>query len=237
MTALAWRGDPPQPPELLAAQAAQALADATAEEIVQWAADTFDDRLCLTSSMTDAVLVHLASVVQPGIDVIFLDTGYHFAETVGMRDAVAAVYPVNVVNVPPERTVAEQDAEFGERLYARNPDLCCAMRKVRPLERVLGQYDAWLTGLRREETPSRRHAKAVEWDARREMVKVNPIIGWTQDQVDEYIDAHGILVNPLVSEGYPSIGCATCTLRIEPGADPRSGRWAGTGKSECGIHD
>src|ERR1700722_15207470 len=190
MTALAWRSDPSQPPELLAAQAAQALADATAEEIVQWAADTFDDRLCLTSSMTDAVLVHLASVVQPGIDVIFLDTGYHFAETVGMRDAVAAVYPVNVVNVIPERTVAEQDAEFGERLYARNPDLCCAMRKVRPLERVLGQYDAWLTGLRREETPSRRHAKAVEWDARREMVKVNPIIGWTQDQVDEYIDAH-----------------------------------------------
>ena len=105
--------------------------------------------------MTDAVLIHLASVVQPGIDVIFLDTGYHFAETVGMRDAVAAVYPVNVVNVIPERTVAEQDAEFGERLYARNPDLCCAMRKVRPLERVLGQYDAWLTGLRREETPSR----------------------------------------------------------------------------------
>jgi phosphoadenosine phosphosulfate reductase len=206
MTAQAWRGDPPQPPEVFAAQAAQALADATAEEIVQWAADTFDDRLCLTSSMTDAVLIHLASVVQPGIDVIFLETGYHFAETIGMRDA-------------------------------RDPDLCCAMRKVQPLERTLRQYDAWITGVRREETPSRRHAKAVEWDARRQMVKVNPIVGWTQDQVDEYIDTHGILVNPLVPEGYPSIGCATCTLRVEPGADPRSGRWAGTGKSECGIHD
>jgi phosphoadenosine phosphosulfate reductase len=237
MTVLAWRGDPPQPPEVFAEQAAQALADATAEEIVQWAADTFDDRLCLTSSMTDAVLIHLASVVQPGIDVIFLDTGYHFAETIGMRDAVATVYPVNVVNVTPERTVAQQNAEFGERLYARNPDLCCAMRKVQPLERTLRQYDAWITGVRREETPSRRHAKAVEWDSRRQMVKVNPIVGWTQDQVDEYIDTHGILVNPLVPEGYPSIGCATCTLRVDPGADPRSGRWAGTGKSECGIHE
>jgi phosphoadenosine phosphosulfate reductase len=183
------------------------------------------------------VLIHLASLAQPGIDVIFLDTGYHFAETIGTRDAVAVVYPVNVVNVTPERTVAEQDAEFGARLYARDPDLCCAMRKVQPLERTLRQYDAWITGVRRDETPARRHAKAVEWDARRQMVKVNPIVGWTQDDVDAYITEHGILVNPLVSEGYPSIGCATCTRRIAPGADPRSGRWAGTGKNECGIHE
>jgi len=223
--------------EQLAAEAARALAGATAEEIVQWAADTFDDRLCLTSSMTDAVLIHLASRVQPGIDVIFLDTGYHFAETIGTRDAVAVVYPVNVVNVTPERTVAEQDAEFGARLHARDPDFCCRMRKVQPLERALRQYDAWITGVRRDETSSRRNAQAVEWDARRQMVKVNPIVSWTQDDVDEYIAEHGILVNPLVFDGYPSIGCATCTLRIEPGADPRSGRWAGTGKNECGIHD
>jgi len=216
--------------EQLAAQAAEALAGATAEEIVQWAADTFEDRLCLTSSMTDAVLIHLASLVQPGIDVIFLDTGYHFAETIGTRDAIAAVYPVNVVNVTPERTLAEQDAEFGERLYARDPDFCCHMRKVQPLARILRQYDAWITGVRRDETPARRHAKAVEWDARRQMVKVNPIVSWTQDQVDEYIAAHRILVNPLVFDGYPSIGCATCTRRIEPGASPRSGRWAGTVK-------
>jgi phosphoadenosine phosphosulfate reductase len=223
--------------EQLAAEAARALAGATAEEIVQWAADTFDDRLCLTSSMTDAVLIHLASRVQPGIDVVFLDTGYHFAETIGTRDAVAVVYPVNVVNVTPERTVAEQDAEFGARLYARDPDFCCHMRKVQPLERTLRQYDAWITGVRRDETASRRNAQAVEWDARRQMVKVNPIVSWTQDDVDAYITEHGILVNPLVDDGYPSIGCATCTLRIEPGADPRSGRWAGTGKNECGIHD
>src|SRR6202035_4778265 len=108
--------------EQLAAQAAEALADATAEEIVQWAADTFDDRLCLTSSMTDAVLIHLASLVQPGIDVLFLDTGYHFAETVGTRDAVATVYPVNVISITPDLTVPAQDAEFGPRLYSRDPD-------------------------------------------------------------------------------------------------------------------
>jgi phosphoadenosine phosphosulfate reductase len=237
MPALTRGGDPLKPAAELAAQAAEELADATAQEIVQWAADTFDDRLCLTSSMTDAVLIHLASLVQPGIDVIFLDTGYHFAETIGMRDAVAAVYPVNVVNVTPERTVAEQDAEFGERLYARDPDFCCNMRKVQPLQRALRQYDAWLTGLRRDETPARRGMKPVEWDAKRQMVKVNPIVSWTQDQVEEYITTHGILVNTLLSDGYPSIGCATCTRRIAPGADPRSGRWAGTGKSECGIHE
>ncbi|HEY3734138.1 MAG TPA: phosphoadenylyl-sulfate reductase [Streptosporangiaceae bacterium] len=230
-------GDVPKPSAQLAADAADRLEGATAQEIVQWAADTFDDRLCLTSSMTDAVLIHLASLIQPGIDVLFLDTGYHFAETIGTRDAVATVYPVNVISVTPSRTVPAQDAEFGPQLYARNPDFCCRMRKVKPLERALAPYDAWLTGVRRDETAARRRTRAVEWDARRQMVKVNPIVGWTQEQVEAYIAEHGILVNPLVYDGYPSIGCGPCTLRIEPGADPRSGRWAGTGKSECGIHD
>jgi phosphoadenosine phosphosulfate reductase len=142
-----------------------------------------------------------------------------------------------VVNVTPERTVAAQEAEFGPRLYTRDPDLCCHMRKVEPLARALTPYDAYVTGVRRGETLSRRHAQPVEWDARRQLVKVNPIVGWSQEQVEEYIDAHAILVNPLVYDGYPSIGCATCTRRIAPGADPRSGRWAGTGKSECGLHD
>jgi phosphoadenosine phosphosulfate reductase len=223
--------------EQLAARAAQALADASAQEIVQWAADTFDDRLCVTSSMTDAVIIHLASLAQPGIDVLFLDTGYHFAETIGTRDAVAVTYPVNVVNITAERTVAGQDAEFGPRLYSRDPDLCCHMRKVEPLVRALAPYNAYVTGVRRDETLSRQHAQAVEWDAKRQLVKVNPIVSWTQQQVEDYIAEHAILVNPLVYDGYPSIGCATCTRRIAPGADPRSGRWAGTGKSECGLHD
>ena len=186
--------------------------------------------------MTDAVIVDLASRHVPGIDVLFLDTGYHFAETIGTRDAVAAVYPVNVVNVTPPTTVAEQDAELGPKLYARNPDLCCYLRKVVPLEQSLEPYDAWITGVRREETDARTDTKVVQWDPRRQMVKINPIVDWTQKQVDDYIAEHGVLVNPLVYDGYPSIGCATCTARVETGADPRSGRWAGSAKTECGIH-
>jgi phosphoadenosine phosphosulfate reductase len=220
----------------LAETAARELQDASAEEVIRWATDTFGPRICITSSMSDAVIMHLASAVSPGIDVVFLDTGYHFPETIGTRDAAAAVYPINLVNVTPSRTVAEQDAELGPRLYGRNPDLCCYLRKVEPLERTLKNYDAWITGVRREETLSRRATRVVEYDPKRQMVKVNPIVGWTSEQVDEYIAANGVLVNPLVYDGYPSIGCRTCTMRVAPGADPRSGRWAGTGKTECGIH-
>jgi phosphoadenosine phosphosulfate reductase len=242
--AYSWDGSPdderhvkdPQRMRTRAEQAAKDLEDASAEEVIRWAVEEFGDRICITSSMSDAVLIHLASTIKPGIDVLFLDTGYHFPETIGTRDAVSAVYPVTLVNVTPSRTVAEQDAALGPRLYGRNPDLCCFLRKVEPLERALSGYDAWFTGVRRDETLSRRSARVVEWDAKREMVKVNPIVSWTSEQVDEYIAANGVLVNPLVYDGYPSIGCRTCTLRVAPGEDPRSGRWAGTGKTECGIH-
>jgi phosphoadenosine phosphosulfate reductase len=220
----------------LAEQAAEELEGASAEEIIRWAANTFGDRICVTSSMTDAVIIHLASSVKPGIDVVFLDTGYHFPETIGTRDAAQVVYPINLINVTPSRTVAEQDAELGPRLYGRNPDLCCYLRKVEPLEKSLKNYDAWISGVRRDETDKRANTRVVEWDPRREMVKVNPIATWSDEKVEAFIADNGVLVNPLVEDGYPSIGCATCTLRVAPGADPRSGRWAGTGKTECGIH-
>jgi phosphoadenosine phosphosulfate reductase len=222
--------------EQIVTRAADELADALPDDILRWAVATFGDRICVTSSMTDAAIVHMASAIRPGIDVIFLDTGYHFPETIGTRDAVAATYPINLINITPSRTVAEQDAELGPRLYGRNPDLCCYLRKVVPLERALDPYDAWITGVRREETDARSDTLVVEWDAKRAMVKVNPIAGWTQEQVDAYIAEHGVLLNPLVDDGYPSIGCATCTMPVKPGADPRSGRWAGTGKTECGLH-
>jgi phosphoadenosine phosphosulfate reductase len=226
----------PEELRLRAERAARTLDGAPAEEVLAWAAEEFGDRICVTSSMTDTVLIDLASRAKPGISVIFLDTGYHFAETIGTRDAAAAVYPINLVNVTPSRTVAEQDRDLGPRLYGRNPDLCCYLRKVAPLEKALEPYGAWITGLRREETAARSRARAVEWDPRRRMVKVNPIVEWSQEQVDAYIEERGVLVNPLVYDGYPSIGCAPCTLRVQPGADARSGRWAGTGKTECGIH-
>ncbi|MDF9715320.1 phosphoadenylyl-sulfate reductase [Nocardioides sp. ChNu-153] len=209
---------------------------APAEDIIEWAFATFGERFCLTSSMGDAVLSHLAAKVAPGIDVVFLDTGYHFAETIGTRDAVAATMDVNVITIGPTRTVAEQDAEHGPELYKRDPDLCCALRKVEPLRSSLDGYDAWATGLRRAETSNRVIAPVVGWDAKKKKVKVSPIARWSDDDVERYIEENGVLVNPLAYDGYPSIGCWPCTRRVAPGDDPRSGRWAGTNKTECGIH-
>lgn len=209
---------------------------APAEVIIEWAAATFGERFCITSSMGDAVLAHLAEKVVPGVDVVFLDTGYHFVETIGTRDAVQATMNVNLISITPVQTVAEQDAEYGPELYKRDPDLCCALRKVKPLADSLAKYDAWATGLRRAETHNRVIAPVIGWDAKKQKVKVSPIARWSDEQVERYIAENGVLVNPLVYDGYPSIGCAPCTRRVAPGEDPRSGRWAGTNKTECGIH-
>ena len=209
---------------------------APAEDIIEWAVATFGERFCITSSMGDAVLAHLASRVAPGIDVVFLDTGYHFAETIGTRDAVAATLPVNLLTITPVQSVAEQDAEFGPDLWRRDPDLCCAMRKVAPLRDSLAGYDAWATGLRRAETHNRVIAPVIGWDVRKRKVKVSPLARWSDAQVERYIAENGVLVNPLQYDGYPSIGCLPCTRRVAPGEDARSGRWSGTGKTECGIH-
>jgi phosphoadenosine phosphosulfate reductase len=209
---------------------------APAETILDWAVETFGDRFCITSSMADAVLAHLASEVAPGIDVVFLDTGYHFIETIGTRDAVAATMPVNVVTLSPTISVREQDEQYGKDLFARDPDLCCKLRKVQPLTEGLASYDAWATGLRREETHDRVIAPVVGWDEGKQKVKVSPLARWTQSDVDRYIAENNVLVNPLQYDGYPSIGCWPCTHRVAPGDDARSGRWSGTGKTECGIH-
>ena len=209
---------------------------APAEVIIEWAVATFGARFAITSSMGDAVLAHLASTVAPGIDVVFLDTGYHFAETIGTRDAVEATMPVNLINITPVQSVAEQDATYGKDLYKTDPDLCCALRKVQPLAESLEQYDAWATGLRRAETHNRVIAPVVGWDEKKQKVKVSPLARWTDDEVEQYIAENGVLVNPLQYDGYPSIGCWPCTQRVAPGEDPRSGRWAGTAKTECGIN-
>ncbi|MEV7431352.1 MULTISPECIES: phosphoadenylyl-sulfate reductase [unclassified Nocardioides] len=209
---------------------------APAEVIIEWAAATFGERFCVTSSMGDAALAHLASKVVPGIDVVFLDTGYHFVETIGTRDAVEATMDVTLLTITPRQTVAEQDAEHGKDLYRTDPDLCCKLRKVQPLADALSGYDAWATGLRRAETHNRVIAPVIGWDAKKSKVKVSPLARWSDEQMERYIAENGVLVNPLVYDGYPSIGCAPCTRRVAPGEDPRSGRWAGTNKTECGIH-
>jgi phosphoadenosine phosphosulfate reductase len=220
----------------LAKVAGPELELAPARIIIEWAVETFGERFCITSSMSDGVLAHLAASTAPGIDVVFLDTGYHFAETIGTADAVSATIPINLVTVRPELSVAEQDETHGKDLWATDPDLCCALRKVAPLTRALQDYDAWATGLRRDETRSRVIAPVVGWDDQKQKVKVSPLARWTQDDVDAYITDNDILVNPLLHDGYPSIGCWPCTRRVLPGDDPRSGRWAGLAKTECGIH-
>jgi phosphoadenosine phosphosulfate reductase len=220
----------------MAQEAARDLEGKTPQEILRWAVDTFGDRFCVSSSMGDGVLSSLAASVKPGVDVVFLDTGYHFPETIGTRDAVDQVYDVNVRTVLPLLSVNQQNAQYGSELWRRDPDACCAMRKVEPLNRALADYDAYASGIRRDEAESRAGTRVVEWDDKRGKVKVNPLAGWTQDDVDAYVEENGILVNPLAYDGYPSIGCAPCTHRVAEGDDPRSGRWKGTQKTECGLH-
>ena len=221
----------------LAAAAAAWLDGAQPLEILRWAAREFGDKMCVSSSMTDAVLAHLASRAQPGVPVLFLDTGYHFAGDHrhpgrGRRDDAG------------DR--AERAAAVDGRRAGRRPDAAAARPRPGPVllaaqggaagPRAGAVLGAGSSGVRRDESPSRRNTPVVAWDPRRAVVKVHPLAAWTQDDVDAYIQEHDVLVNPLVSEGYPSLGCAPCTNRPEPGADPRSGRWAGREKTECGIH-
>ncbi len=220
-----------------------ALVAAVGDDVVEqarvalrWARDVFRDRLVVASSMGDEVLVHLASTSAEGVDVLFLDTGYHFAETIGTRDAVAATYDVNVRTLLPLLTKDEQAQQHGPDLFASDPDLCCAIRKVEPLERGLADYDAWVTGMRREDAPTRSDIDVVGWDAKRDMVKLNPLAAWTHDDVERYSADQGVLMNPLRQIGYVSIGCEPCTRPVAAGEDPRAGRWSGNAKTECGLH-
>ncbi|MGD1238921.1 phosphoadenylyl-sulfate reductase [Mycobacterium seoulense] len=230
----------------LAERGAAELEGGDAKDILRWADRHFggpdgprDWATCkwvVACNMQEAVTVSLAADVRPGVPVIFLDTGYHFAETLGTRDAVESVYDIHLLNVTPEHTVQEQDELMGKDLFARQPNECCRLRKVLPLRRALNGYAAWVTGLRRVESPTRANAPEIGYDESFGLVKVNPIVAWTDDDVQEYIERNGVLVNPLVDEGYPSIGCAPCTRKPAPGEDPRSGRWAGRNKTECGLH-
>jgi phosphoadenosine phosphosulfate reductase len=220
----------------LAERGAAELEGASADDLLRWTDENFGGNYIVASNMQDAVLVDLAAKVRPGVDVLFLDTGYHFVETIGTRDAVEAVYDINVVNVTPENTVAKQDELFGKDLFAREPNECCRMRKVEPLSAALRGYSAWVTGIRRVEAPTRANAALISWDKAFGLVKINPLAAWSDEDMQTYIDANDVLVNPLVFEGYPSIGCAPCTAKPVEGADPRSGRWAGLSKTECGLH-
>jgi phosphoadenosine phosphosulfate reductase len=243
-------GDTTRPTEAelreLAARGAAELDGASAPELLRWTEENFGGvngprgwatcNYVVASNMQDAVLVDLAARVRPGVPVMFLDTGYHFVETIGTRDAIESVYDVRVLNVTPEHTVAEQDALVGKDLFASDPGECCRMRKVAPLGKALSGYSAWVTGLRRVEAPTRANAALISFDEAFKLVKINALAAWTDEDIQDYIAEHDVLVNPLVHEGYPSIGCAPCTAKPAEGADPRSGRWQGLAKTECGLH-
>ncbi len=232
--------------QALAERGAAELDGASADDLLRWTDENFGvdagaglpatSGYVVASNMQDAVLVSMAAKIRPGVDILFLDTGYHFVETIGTRDAVEAVYDVNIVNVTAQNSVAKQDELFGKDLFAREPAECCRMRKVEPLGKALMGYSAWVTGIRRVEAPTRANAPLISWDQAFNLVKINPIAAWTDEDIQAYIDANDILVNPLVFDGYPSIGCAPCTSKPAEGADPRSGRWAGSSKTECGLH-
>jgi phosphoadenosine phosphosulfate reductase len=220
----------------IAGKAQATLDGAPAEAVIEWAVEQFGDRFCVTSSMAEGVLTHLAARVAPGVDVVFLDTGLHFPQTLRVRDEVAATMPVTLLTIQPRSTVGQQDGEHGPRLFDRDPDACCALRKVEPLERALANYDAWAAGVRRSETAARANVREVDFEASRGKVKIAPLARWTDADVEAYIRRYDIPVNELLSQGYGSVGCWPCTRRTQPGEDPRAGRWAMFDKTECGLH-
>jgi phosphoadenosine phosphosulfate reductase len=209
------------------AEASRRLDGAPAADIVAWAVEHFGRRLCLTASMTDAVLIDVATKVEPAIEIIFLDTQYHFPETLETVETVRRRYNPNLVVTQPDRPLDD--------LWRTDTDACCAARKVQPLEKALQGKVAWLSGLRRADGPSREETAVVERD-RRGLIKVNPLVNWSDDDVAVYIRDNDVPVNPLVDQGYPSIGCWPCTRAVAPGEDARAGRWAGSEKTECGLH-
>jgi phosphoadenosine phosphosulfate reductase len=202
----------------------------SAEELLSWAASEFGDRLCLTCSWQrqSSALVHMVSELDLDVDVVELDTLVLFEETYATRDRLVERYGLKLKSFRPIDPI--------DRLWETDPDRCCGIRKVEPLERALAGYDAWITGIRREQSPTRANAQKVEWSERYGVWKIQPLVDWDAKRVQAYLSVNEVPYNPLHDRGYPSIGCTHCTRPVAAGEDQRAGRWAGSGKLECGIH-
>lgn len=209
-----------------------------AQDVLAWAAERFDGRIVLTCSWQrqSSVLVDMLHRLGAEVRIVELDTGLLFPETYATRDRLVERYGIEVERIEPLRTVEEQADDEGPALWTRDPDRCCALRKVEPLRRALSGMDAWITGIRRAQAATRAGARKLELDAVRGVVKVQPLADWSDEQVIGYLLAHDVPYNPLHDQGYPSIGCMPCTRAVRPGEDPRAGRWADSGKTECGLH-
>jgi phosphoadenosine phosphosulfate reductase len=216
----------------------RALADASAAEILRRAAERFPGRIVLTCSWqrTSSVLVHLIASQSLDVRIVEVDTGLLFPETHEVRDRLIDALGITVETLRPRRTVAEQALDRGAELWLREPDACCGLRKVEPLERALEGTDAWVSGLRRSSGGERASVRPFSFDETRGVIKVAPIWRWSSDDVDAYCAEHDLPVHALHAQGYPSIGCVPCTRAVVPGEDERAGRWAGTTKTECGLH-
>jgi phosphoadenosine phosphosulfate reductase len=208
------------------------------EEILEWSVERFSPRLAMTSNFgaEGVVLIDHLARVAPRTPIIYLETGFQFAETDQLKERLRDRYGLNIVERRAELSVEEQNRVHGERLYERDSDLCCRIRKVEPLTEALKEYDAWVAALRRDQSPTRANIGVVEWNARHGLVKINPLATWTRRDVWDYIVAYELPYNPLYDDGYTSIGCVPCTRPVAAGAHERSGRWDGEKKLECGIH-
>ena len=210
----------------------------TAPQLLSFGLQRFSPKIAIASSFgaEDVVLIHLAAQVRPDFRVFTLDTDFLFPETYALIDAIERRYHIKVERTKPLLTPEEQAREFGAALWSRQPDQCCNLRKVQPLIKKLGELDAWVTGIRRDQAPTRANARKLEWDAKFGLVKINPLADWKWEKVWDYIRSHNILYNPLHDQGYPSIGCTYCTRPVQAGEDQRAGRWSGFQKTECGLH-
>lgn len=210
----------------------------SAEEVLAWAAARFAPRIALATGFGAEGCVLIDMVARQGlpVELFTLDTGLLFPETYGLWRELEEHYRVTIRAVRPQQSVVEQAHAHGDRLWAREPARCCDLRKVAPLTTVLGELDAWVTAIRRDQTASRASARAVEWDARFNLVKINPLVAWSKAQVWAYIGEHQVPYNALHDQGFPSIGCHPCTSAVKDGESERSGRWRGHGRTECGLH-
>lgn len=210
-----------------------------AAQVLQWAYETYGDRVAYSCSfgVEGIVLIDLINKIKRNATIIFLDTDFHFKETYELVDRVEARYPeLTIIRQKPDLTPEEQAAKYGRKLWERRPDLCCQLRKVDPLAKRLKSYDAWISGLRHEQSPTRKNVQFINKDEKFSSVKICPLIHWTWQDVWDYVKIHKLPYNPLHDQNYPSIGCAYCTSPVKPGEDQRAGRWSAFDKTECGLH-
>jgi phosphoadenosine phosphosulfate reductase len=206
--------------------------------VLRWALEEFGSEVALATGFgaEGCVLVDMIARIDSGARIFYLDTGLLFPETYELRDRLAARYGVRFEARMPARTVQQQALRYGDRLWERDPDLCCRQRKVEPLQEMLSGLRAWITAIRREQAPARARAQVIESDLKFGLTKINPLAAWTNRQVWNYIHEHGVPYNPLADQGYTSIGCRPCTTPVQINEDPRAGRWRGFTKMECGLH-